>query len=158
MNQDNNIILKRYNNKQVSLISYFVVIKSVENVKCWDRKSKTHIVVPSTAIVETYNKFMEGVDLHDMLSALYKFSFRLSWWHMYIWWWHTVTVAVTNVWNVYRKYQKKLEPLEKPMVLCNVFRFWLLLLPQEQERPSIADHYPALRRLQHHPVKAQAAV
>lgn len=73
-------------------------------------------MVPRPAIVETYNKFMGGVDLLDMLSALYKFSFRSRRWYMYIWW-HTVTVAVINAWNLYRRDQKKLEPQMKPMGL-----------------------------------------
>uniref|UniRef100_A0A3Q3EL87 PiggyBac transposable element-derived protein domain-containing protein n=1 Tax=Labrus bergylta TaxID=56723 RepID=A0A3Q3EL87_9LABR len=93
------------NNKAVNLISSFVGIEPVGNVKRWDRKSKTHIMVPRPAIVETYNKFMGGVDLLDMLSALYKFSFRSRRWYMYIWW-HTVTVAVINAWNLYRRDQK----------------------------------------------------
>ncbi|TWW53411.1 PiggyBac transposable element-derived protein 1 [Takifugu flavidus] len=116
VNQDNNIIVRWYDNKAVNLISSFVGIEPVGNVKRWDRKSKTHIMVPRPAIVETYNKFMGGVDLLDMLSALYKFSFRSRRWYMYIWW-HTVTVAVINAWKLYRRDQKKLEPQMKPMGL-----------------------------------------
>ncbi|TWW73291.1 hypothetical protein D4764_15G0006850 [Takifugu flavidus] len=73
-------------------------------------------MVPRPAIVETYNKFMGGVDLLDMLSALYKFSFGSRRWYMYIWW-HTVTVAVINAWHLYSRDQKKLEPQIKPMGL-----------------------------------------
>ncbi|KAL1276465.1 hypothetical protein QQF64_036088 [Cirrhinus molitorella] len=59
---------------------------------------------------------MGGVDLLDMLSALYKFSFRSRRWYMYIWW-HTLTVAVINAWNLYRRDQKMLEPKMKTMAL-----------------------------------------
>lgn len=76
VNQENNIIVRWYNNKAVNLISSFVGIEPVGNVKHWDCKSKTHIMVTRPVIVETYNKFLVGVDLLDMLSALYKFSFR----------------------------------------------------------------------------------
>ncbi|MGH0123768.1 UNVERIFIED_CONTAM: hypothetical protein FKN15_076233 [Acipenser sinensis] len=76
VNQDNNIIVRWFDNKAVNLLSSFVGIEPVGNVKRWDRKSKTHIMVPRPAIVETYNKFMGGVDLLDMLCALYKFSFK----------------------------------------------------------------------------------
>lgn len=62
------------------------------------------------------DKFMGGIDFLDMLSALYKFSFRSRGWYMYIWR-HTVTVAVINSWNLYRRDQKKLEPQMKPMGL-----------------------------------------
>lgn len=73
-------------------------------------------MVPRPAIVEAYNKFMGGVDLLDMLSALYKFSFRSRRWYMYIWW-HIVTVAVINAWNLYRRDQKMLDPKMKTMAL-----------------------------------------
>uniref|UniRef100_A0A3Q3E1X0 PiggyBac transposable element-derived protein domain-containing protein n=1 Tax=Labrus bergylta TaxID=56723 RepID=A0A3Q3E1X0_9LABR len=112
VNQENNIVVRWYDNKAVNLISSFVGTEPVGNVKRWDRKSKTHIMVPRPAIVETYNKFMGGVDLLDMLSALYKFSFRSRRWYMYIWW-NTVTVAVINAWNLYRRDQKKLNPKKK---------------------------------------------
>uniref|UniRef100_A0A3B4X7W6 PiggyBac transposable element-derived protein domain-containing protein n=1 Tax=Seriola lalandi dorsalis TaxID=1841481 RepID=A0A3B4X7W6_SERLL len=108
VNQDNNIIVRWCDNKAVNLLSSFIGIEPVGNVK--------HIMVPRTAIVETYNKFMGGVDLLDMLSALYKFSFRSRRWYMYIWW-HTVTVAVINAWNLFRRDQKKMEPQMKPMAL-----------------------------------------
>ena len=116
VNQDNNIIVRWYDNKAVNLISSFVGTEPVGSVKRWDRKSKTHKMVPRPAIVETYNKFMGGVDLLDMLSALYKFSIRSRRWYMYIWW-HTVTVALINAWILYRRVQKKLEPRMKPMAL-----------------------------------------
>lgn len=100
----------------MNLLSSFVGIDPVGNVKRWDRKSKTYIMVPRPAIVETYNKFLGGVDLLDMLSALSKFSFRSRRWYMYIWW-HTVTVAVINAWNLYRRDQKTLKTKQKPIAL-----------------------------------------
>ncbi|KAJ4946271.1 hypothetical protein JOQ06_023939 [Pogonophryne albipinna] len=112
VNQENIIIVRWFDSKAVNLLSSYVGIEPTGSVKRWDRKTKTHIMVPRPAIVEAYNKFMGGVDLLDMLSALYK-SRR---WYMYIWW-HTVTVAVINAWNLYRRDQKKLEPRIKPMAL-----------------------------------------
>uniref|UniRef100_A0A3Q3E559 PiggyBac transposable element-derived protein domain-containing protein n=1 Tax=Labrus bergylta TaxID=56723 RepID=A0A3Q3E559_9LABR len=154
VNQENNIVVRWYDNKAVNLISSFVGTEPVGNVKRWDRKSKTHIMVPRPAIVETYNKFMGGVDLLDMLSALYKFSFRSRRWYMYIWW-NTVTVAVINAWNLYRRDQKKLNPKKKPVPLRRCGR--PLSSPEEtptppRKRPSCSvpldvrrdgiDHFP----------------
>lgn len=68
VNHDNNIIVRWYDNKAVNLISSFVGIEPVGNVKHWDCKFKTHIMVTRPVIVETY-KFLRGVDLLDMLSA-----------------------------------------------------------------------------------------
>ncbi|XP_039666277.1 piggyBac transposable element-derived protein 3 [Perca fluviatilis] len=142
VNQDNNIIVRWYENKAVNLISSFVGTEPEGSVKRWDRKSKTHIMVPRPAIVENYNKFMGGVDLLDMLSALYKFSIRSQRWYMYIWW-HTVTVALINAWNLYRRDQKKLEPRMKPKALR---RFQALvgtsLTSAGKAKSSVAGHYP----------------
>lgn len=117
MNRENNIIIVRWcDNKPVNLLSSFVGIEPEGEVRRWDRKTKTYVMVPRPAIVETYNTYMGGVDLLDMLSALYKYSFRCRRWYMYIWW-HTVTVAVINAWIFYRRDQKKLEPRKKTMPL-----------------------------------------
>ncbi|KAJ8382435.1 hypothetical protein SKAU_G00032130 [Synaphobranchus kaupii] len=116
VNQENIIIVRWCDNKAVNLLSSFVGIEPVGEVKRWDRKTKTYVMVPRPAIVEMYNTFMGGVDLHDMLSALYKYSFKCRRWYMYIWW-HTVTVAVINGWILYRRDQKKLEPQNKTMPL-----------------------------------------
>lgn len=76
VNQEDNIIVRWFDNKAVNLLSSFVGIEPLGNAKHWARKAKTYIMVPRPAIVDTYNRFMGGVDLPDMLSSLYKFSFR----------------------------------------------------------------------------------
>ena len=76
VNQEHIIILRWYDNKTVNLLSSFVAVEPLGNVRSWDRKAKTYIMVPRPAIVDVYNRFMGGVDLLDMLSALYRFSFR----------------------------------------------------------------------------------
>ncbi|KAG1714974.1 Dynactin subunit 6 [Nymphon striatum] len=45
---------------------------------------------------------MGGVDLMDMLSALYKYSIKSRRWYLYIWF-HTLTVALVNAWLLYRR-------------------------------------------------------
>uniref|UniRef100_A0A3Q1H8P7 PiggyBac transposable element-derived protein domain-containing protein n=1 Tax=Anabas testudineus TaxID=64144 RepID=A0A3Q1H8P7_ANATE len=88
VNQEDLIIVKWFDNKAVNLISSFVGIEPLGNVKRWDQKAKSHIMVPRPAIVDTYNRFMGGVDLLGMLTALYKYNFRSRRWYLYIWW-HT---------------------------------------------------------------------
>ena len=73
VNQEENIV-RWYDNKAVNLLSSFVGVELLGNVKRWkiNRKAKTYITVPRPAIVDTYNRFMGGVDLLDMLAAPYK--------------------------------------------------------------------------------------
>uniref|UniRef100_A0A3Q1JQK9 PiggyBac transposable element-derived protein domain-containing protein n=1 Tax=Anabas testudineus TaxID=64144 RepID=A0A3Q1JQK9_ANATE len=66
VNQEDLIIVKWFDNKAVNLISSFVGIEPLGNVKRWDRKAKSHIMVSRPAIVDTYNRFMGGVDLLDI--------------------------------------------------------------------------------------------
>ena len=77
VNQDNTIIVRWYDNKAVNLLSSFIGIEPLGNVNRWDRKSKAYIMVPRPDIVEKYNKFMGGVDLLDMLAALYKLQLQI---------------------------------------------------------------------------------
>lgn len=116
VNQENNIIVRWYDSKAVNLLSSFVGVEPLGNVRRWDRKAKSYIMVPRPAIVDTYNRFTGGVDLLDMLSALYKFNCRSRRWYIYIWW-HTVTVAVINAWIRYRRDLEKLQPKQKALPL-----------------------------------------
>ncbi|XP_061759480.1 piggyBac transposable element-derived protein 2-like [Nerophis ophidion] len=116
VNQEDHIIVRWYDNKPVDLLSSFVGVEPLGHVKRWDRKAQTHIMVPRPAIVEAYGKFMAGVDLLDMLSALYRYRFRSQRWYLDIWW-DTVTVAVINAWIRYRKDLGKMRPEQKPLPL-----------------------------------------
>ncbi|XP_036963569.1 piggyBac transposable element-derived protein 3-like [Acanthopagrus latus] len=102
VNQNGMIIVRWCDNKAVNLVSSFVGITPQSEVKRWDRKTKNYLMVPRPGIVETYNRFMGGVDLLDMLSALYKYSLKSRQWYLHIWW-HSVTVALINAWILYRR-------------------------------------------------------
>lgn len=54
VNQENIIIVRWFDNKAVNLLSSYVGIEPTGSVKRWDRKTKTHIMVPRPAIVEAY--------------------------------------------------------------------------------------------------------
>lgn len=157
VNQENIIIVRWFDNKAVNLLSSYVGIEPTGSVKRWDRKTKTHIMVPRPAIVEAYNKFMGGVDLLDMLSALYKFSFQsrrlectstfggtLSQWQLSM---HGTSTEETR---------RNWSPGKNPWP-CGGFRLLLALPLQVQQRAksSVADHYPLQIRTQHPLEKAK---
>uniref|UniRef100_A0A3B3WBV0 PiggyBac transposable element-derived protein domain-containing protein n=1 Tax=Poecilia mexicana TaxID=48701 RepID=A0A3B3WBV0_9TELE len=141
VNQENNIIVRWYDNKAVNLLSSFVGVEPL---------------CEAPAIVDTYNRFMGGIDLLDMLSALYKFSFRSQRWYIYIWW-HTITVAVINACIRYRRDLEKLHPRQKHLPLrrfqASVATTFVLATPTPPRRRKTTELPPDVRKdgLNHFP-------
>lgn len=95
-------IVKWYDNKCVTLLSSLAGVEPKDMAKRWDRMKKEHTLVPRPAIVQLYNRNMGGVDLHNMLTSLYKYPIKSRRWYLYIFW-HTITIAVVNSWLKYRE-------------------------------------------------------
>jgi len=70
-NHNNIIAVKRYDNKSVSLILSFIGVHPVEQVNR-SLSQKKYVTVDRPQIVKNYNLHMGGVDLNDMLVALYR--------------------------------------------------------------------------------------
>lgn len=75
------VAIKWYDNKPVTLLSTFVGVDPTDSVRRWDKAKKEHVQVYRPSIVKEYNKFMGGVDLHDSLTALYKYPVRSKRWY-----------------------------------------------------------------------------
>lgn len=65
-------VVKWLDNKPVTLASSFVSVEPKSKVKRYSKELKTKVDVVCPKIVEEYNTHMGGVDLADMLIALYK--------------------------------------------------------------------------------------
>lgn len=89
---------KWYDNKPVTLLSTFVGVDSTDSVWRWDEAKKEHVQVYGRSIVKEYNKFMGGVDLHDSLTALYKYPVRSKRWYIY-----NLTMVVVNACLLYHR-------------------------------------------------------
>ncbi|XP_053400500.1 piggyBac transposable element-derived protein 2-like [Mercenaria mercenaria] len=99
----NIIAVRWYDNKSVNLVSSYVGVEPVEEVRRWDKKHKTYVQVNRPAIVGVYNRNMGGVDLLDSLCSLYKPPVKSRRWYMYIFW-HTIMMAVVNAWLCHKKH------------------------------------------------------
>jgi len=66
-------------------------------------KDKQHIMVSQPHIVKEYHKFMGGVDLHDMLVALYRTNIRAKRFYLGIIF-HLIDICVVNGWLLYRRH------------------------------------------------------
>ena len=75
-------ITKWYDNKCVQLISSYCDPDSTIKVKRWDNTSKTYIDINCPTAVQEYNKSMGGVDLADMLIALYRTTIKSKRWYL----------------------------------------------------------------------------
>ena len=102
------IVVRWYDNKSVDILSSYVGVNPQDQVRRWDKASKSHVQVNRPSIIEEYNKFMGGIDLLDSLTSLYKQKIKSRRWYMYIFW-HTLMVASVNSWLWYRRHCKLLQ-------------------------------------------------
>ena len=77
-------------------------ISPITTVQRWDRKLKKHIDVPLPALVKQYNAHMGGVDLLNILIALYRIHLRSKKWYLKIVF-NFLDVVVVHCWMQYRK-------------------------------------------------------
>jgi hypothetical protein len=79
----NRLAIVRWNdNKVVTFISSIVASEPVEKIVRYSKDEKKKIDVQCPQIVRQYNKHMGGVDLADMLIALYKTPLKTRRWYM----------------------------------------------------------------------------
>ncbi|XP_065684233.1 piggyBac transposable element-derived protein 3-like isoform X1 [Hydra vulgaris] len=112
----NNIAVSWIDNKAVTLISSFASIEPINTVRRYDRKTRKYIMVKQPYIVQFYNKNMGGVDKLDMMCSFYKPNFKCHRWYVYIWA-HTLLIALSNAWFLYRRDLKIICPTKKFMPL-----------------------------------------
>ena len=102
--QGQNIVaVKWFDNRAVYLISSYAGINPVGSTRRWSLKDKQFITVDQPSIVKEYNKFMGGVDLHDMLVALYRINIRAKRYYLRIIF-HLIDMCVVNAWLLYRRH------------------------------------------------------
>ena len=74
------IVVKWVDNDVASLASNFVGVHPIGTIQRWDKTENAIKEIPCPYIVAQYNKSMGGVDLADMLIALYRISVKSKRW------------------------------------------------------------------------------
>ena len=115
----NCIAVRRFDNRVVNLLSSYVGTEPTTVAKRWYKKQETHVQIPMPAIVHEYNKFMGGVYLLDMMTAMYKYRLKSRRWYMYVFW-HTVMIALVNAWLLWRRHHNQ---IDQPMSKLALRRF-----------------------------------
>ena len=100
------IIVKWVDNSVVQLTSNFIGIEPMSEITRWCKKEKVRKQIPCPQIVKQYNKSMGGVDLADMLLALYRIPCKTKRWYKKVFW-HLVDIAKVNAWILYCRHFKQ---------------------------------------------------
>uniref|UniRef100_W5MXA2 PiggyBac transposable element-derived protein domain-containing protein n=1 Tax=Lepisosteus oculatus TaxID=7918 RepID=W5MXA2_LEPOC len=95
-------IVKWADSKTVTLVSTCASVMPVDEVKRFSNKKGRQISVPCPQIVAEYNHHMGGVDLADMMIALYRTPAKSHRWYLSIFW-QLIDIAVNNAWLLYRR-------------------------------------------------------
>ena len=115
------IIIRWFDNKCVQLVSTHIRTEmSDEPVRRWDSSINSYRDVPCPTVVFVYNSSMGGVDLVDMLIALYRIKFKSKRWYLILIF-HAVDIAKVNAWLLYRRYCAQKNFLKKIKCLFDIY-------------------------------------
>ncbi|XP_065204445.1 piggyBac transposable element-derived protein 3-like [Planococcus citri] len=101
-NQKKVTVVKWYDNKCVTLISSHLGIHPLEEVKRYNKEKRTKMPVACPKLIKEYNQHMGGVDLADMLIALYRMNMKTHRWYFSIFS-QLLDICVNNAWLTYRR-------------------------------------------------------
>ncbi len=94
-------VVRSLDNKPVNLISTYLVADPVSTIDRWSKKDQARVNVQCPSIIKKYNKHMGGVDLADMLMALYRIDRRSKKYYMRIVY-YLLGVSTVNAWIFYK--------------------------------------------------------
>ena len=97
------VVVKWMDNGPVHIASNYLAVQPLGSVQRWCQKEKHTIDVACPRLILHYNKGMGGVDLADMLIALYRIPIKAKRWYIKIFW-HLVDICKTNAWLLYRRH------------------------------------------------------
>lgn len=98
-------IVKWHDNKVVTVASSFVSESPVGVIQRYDKDTKRKAAFPCPEIIKQYNAHMGGVDLADMMIALYRTELKGHRWYLPIVS-QILDMCVNNSWILYRRHIK----------------------------------------------------
>ncbi|KAK3779494.1 hypothetical protein RRG08_045240 [Elysia crispata] len=140
-NRSGCVAVRWFDNRTVDLLSSYTGTEPMTKVKRYDKKQKPIVSVECPAIVIEYNKFMRRIDLHDSLTALYRYSIKSRRWYMY-----TLNMMVVSAWL---RHRRQAILLNVPSVKLSKFHAILanqLVNPPKTGGPSLEATPPAQKK------------
>ncbi|KAE8740146.1 hypothetical protein FOCC_FOCC014344 [Frankliniella occidentalis] len=95
-------VIKWLDNKPVHVVSTLTGVEPLGNVERYDKKTKVRGQFPIPHAVQMYNRYMGGVDLHDMFAELYRTPYRGRRWYMTLIT-YMLDLSAINSWLIYRR-------------------------------------------------------
>ena len=96
------IILKWMDNNAVHIASNFIVVEPISSVNRWIPEEKCRKEIQCPRIIKEYNGGMGGVDLADMLIALYMIAVKTHHWYIKVFW-HCIDICKVKTWLLYQR-------------------------------------------------------
>ena len=110
-------VLRWFDNKCVQIATTYADPTDMQTIQRWDRASKKHIQITCPSVIKQYNNSMGGVDLADMLIALYRTEIKCKRWYLKILF-HLIDISKVNGWLLYKRHCNQLKvPKSKVMSL-----------------------------------------
>ena len=135
------LIVRWMDNSIVQLASNFVGIKPMGTLNRWDSHGREKKYIACPKIVTMYNKSMGGVDLADLLIALYRIQCKTKCWYIKVFW-HMVDIAKVNALILYKKEEILCCVSEKSLKCLKMFSLEIAnvlihaMMPESRSRPS----------------------
>ena len=144
-------------NNIVQLASNFIGIEPTGTLNRWDSHDREKKDIACPKVVSMYNKRMSGVDLADMLIALYRIECNTT--HLYIkLFWHMVGIAKVNAWILYKREEILRGVSKKSLKYLKIFSLEIAnaliyaMMPASRGRPSKKKSTEAVNPLPRSPV------
>jgi hypothetical protein len=136
-----------FDNNVVNCLSTLHDCELVDSVRRWSTKEKKHIQIQRPNVIKAYNQYMGGVDLIDMLIALYRIKVRSRKYYMKIIF-HLIDLSIVTAWLLYRRHCTQLQVGKKDIFTLLEFRIEIATVllrriePQctkQRGRPSLQE-------------------
>lgn len=95
-------VVQWVDNRCVLLASNFTGIGEEDEVKRWEKRSKSYLQIKRPEIIKKYNHAMGGVDLLDQMIGLYRIFIRSKKWTLRMMF-HAFDLAIICAWKEYKQ-------------------------------------------------------
>lgn len=123
-NDSHIVVVKWYDNKSVTLCSSYVASNPMTTIQRFSKEENRKIHIPCPQLIKHYNSHMGGVDLADMLIAIYRIRFKTHRWYMSIFS-QIIDISINNAWLLYKRDSNILQENPKTVIPLKQFRIKL---------------------------------